>query len=65
MEDLTNIISSIGFPIFACVYMFKNNEKLISAINELSITLKGIDTRLEILEIYRNVKYNNWLWPRW
>ena len=55
MGELANIISSIGFPIFACIYMFKNNEKLISAINELSITLKGIDTRLEILEKDRNV----------
>ena len=55
MGDLANIISTIGFPIFACIYMFKNNEKLISAINELSITLKGIDTRLEILEKDRNV----------
>ena len=50
MEEMVNVISSIGFPIFACIYIFKNNEKLISVINELSITLKGIDTRLEILE---------------
>ena len=50
MQDLVNIISTIGFPIFACVYMFRNNEMLISVINELSITLKGIDTRMEILE---------------
>ena len=50
MEEMVNIISTIGFPIFACIYIFKNNEKLISVINELSITLKGIDTRLEILE---------------
>ena len=55
MSELANVISTIGFPIFACVYMFKNNEKLISAINELSITLMGIDTRLEILEKDRNV----------
>lgn len=50
MQEFVNIISTIGFPIFACIYIFKNNEKLISVINELSITLKGIDTRLEILE---------------
>lgn len=50
MGELTNIISTIGFPIFACVYIFKNNEKLITVINELSVTLKGIDTRMEILE---------------
>ena len=29
-------------------------QKLITVINELSVTLKGIDTRMEILE--RNVK---------
>ena len=50
MGELTNIISTIGFPIFACIYIFKNNEKLITVINELSVTLKGIDTRMEILE---------------
>lgn len=50
MQEIVNVISTIGFPIFACIYIFKNNEKLISVINELSITLKGIDTRLEILE---------------
>ena len=50
MGEITNIISTIGFPIFACIYIFKNNEKLIAVINELSVTLKGIDTRLEILE---------------
>ena len=50
MEQYTTIISSVGFPIFACVYMFKNNEKLINVINELNVTLKGIDNRLEVLE---------------
>ena len=50
MGELTNIISTIGFPIFACIYIFKNNEKLITVINELSVTIKGIDTRLEMLE---------------
>ena len=50
MEELATIISSVGFPSFACVYMFKNNSQLISALNELSVTLKAIDTRLQILE---------------
>ena len=50
MGEITNLISSIGFPIFACIYIFKNNGELISVITELSTTLKGIDTRLEILE---------------
>ena len=50
MENIATLISTIGFPAYACAYMFKNNEKLINAISELSITLKGIDTRLDILE---------------
>lgn len=48
--DIVNIINSVGFPIFVCVYLVKNNEKLITSINDLSLTLKAIDTRLEILE---------------
>ena len=48
--DIISLINSVGFPIFACIYLVKNNEKLIDSINDLSITLKGIDTRLEIIE---------------
>ena len=50
MQDFINIINNVGFPIFVCVYLVKNNEKLVESISGLNITLKGIDTRLEILE---------------
>ena len=50
MEDIITIINNVGFPIFVCIYLVKNNEKLVESISGLNITLKGIDTRLEILE---------------
>lgn len=47
MNEVAQLISSIGFPIFACIYMFKQNEGLQKVITELSVTLKSIDTRLD------------------
>lgn len=48
--DIVGLINSVGFPIFACIYLAKNNEKLGESITELSVTLKAIDTRLQRLE---------------
>lgn len=48
--EIIDLINSVGFPIFACIYLAKNNEKLGNSINELSMTLKTIDTRLQRLE---------------
>ena len=50
MEELTQIISNVGFPIVACVFMYKQQIELNKIITELSNTLKGIDTRLNMLE---------------
>lgn len=50
MQEITQIISNVGFPIFACVVMYKQQAELTKTINELSTTLKGIDTRIENLE---------------
>lgn len=50
MNELINLVNNVGFPIIACVYVAKTNTNLINSFNELSLTLKGIDTRLEILE---------------
>lgn len=54
MQEITNLISNVGFPVLAYLLLLKNNEKLIESINELSLTLKGIDTRIAILEEERN-----------
>ena len=50
MNEIVNLINNVGFPIFVCIYLVKNNEKLVNSISDLTVTLKGIDTRLEILE---------------
>ena len=57
MEEIVTIINTVGFPIFVCIYLVKNNEKLVNSITELTVTLKGIDTRLQILEERTNNKY--------
>lgn len=50
MNDITNLISSVGFPIVACVFMYKQQIQLNGTINELSVTLKSIDNRMMELE---------------
>lgn len=50
MNDITTLISSVGFPIVACIFMYKQQTELNKTITELSSTLKGIDTRMEYLE---------------
>lgn len=50
MQELTNLISNVGFPIIACLMMFKMNTELQKTITDLTSTLKGIDVRLSNLE---------------
>ena len=50
MDDFVSIISTVGFPIVACYYMAQREAKLTTLINEMCVTLKGIDTRLELIE---------------
>ena len=50
MEEFNQLVSNVGFPIVACVFMFINNKELHKTIIDLTTTLKGIDTRLSILE---------------
>ena len=50
MEEIVTIINTVGFPIFVCIYLVKNNEKLVNSISDLNVTLKGFETRLQIME---------------
>lgn len=50
MNEIAGIISNVGFPIVACLFMYKQQVELNKTITELSNTLKGIDTRLDLLE---------------
>lgn len=50
MNEISQLISNVGFPIVACIFMYKQQVKLQETITELSATLKGIDTRLDTIE---------------
>ena len=50
MEEISQCISNVGSPIVACASMYFNQKELNKSISELSSTLKGIDTRLDILQ---------------
>lgn len=50
MQEITQFINSVGFPIVACVFMYKQQIKTNQMILDLTTTLKGIDTRLEGIE---------------
>lgn len=50
MQEISTLISNVGFPIVACVFMYKQQVKLQQTITELTSTLKGIDTRMSVLE---------------
>ena len=50
MNEIAEFISNVGFPIVACIFMYKQQVELNKTITELSNTLKGIDARLDNLE---------------
>lgn len=50
VNELTQLINSVGFPIVCCGILFWNNYKLTTTITELTSTLKLIDERIEKLE---------------
>lgn len=50
MEEITNLITNVTFPIACCVVLFKNNSKFTEALNNLNLTLKELSTRIESIE---------------
>ena len=49
-QTLTSLISSLGFPIVACVYLAISNEKLRGTIDGLKDTLSENTTMLKLLK---------------
>ena len=50
MEEITQLISNVGFPIACCVVLFYNNTKFTETLNNLNVTLKELSTRIESIE---------------
>ena len=50
IENLVSIISSVGFPIFACIIMFKQNNDLQKTLNDISVTMALLTERLKDVE---------------
>ena len=50
MEEITNLITNVGFPIACCVVLFYNNSKFTEALNNLNLTLRELSTRIENIE---------------
>ena len=48
--EIQELISNVGFPIVACIFMYKQNLELQKSLSELSTTLKAIDTRIDSIE---------------
>ena len=50
VQEFQELITNVGFPIVACIFMFKQNLELQKSLSELSTTLKAIDTRIDSIE---------------
>ena len=50
VQEIQELISNVGFPIVACISMYKQNLELQKSLSELSSTLKAIDTRIDNIE---------------
>ena len=48
--EFQELITNVGFPIVACIFMYKQNLELQKSLSELSTTLKAIDTRIDSIE---------------
>lgn len=52
IEQIVNLISSVGFPIFACIYLFKLLQDLQNTLADISKALTLMDERISKIETY-------------
>ena len=50
INTITTIVSSVGFPIFACCVMFTQNQNLQKTLSEISLTMQKMADDLDDLK---------------
>ena len=50
IQEIEELITNVGIPIVALIFMYKQNLDLQKSLSELSTTLKAIDTRIDSIE---------------
>ncbi len=56
IDSIVSIISSVGFPIFACIVMFKQNEELQKTLSDISNTMTLLTERIKDVENKLNIE---------
>ena len=54
VNEIITIISTVGFPIFACCVMFYQNNSLQKTLGEIQLTMQKMADSLDDLEGKRN-----------
>lgn len=47
MNEIITLINSVGFPIVACYYLARRDEKTTTVLNQICLTLKGMEKTLD------------------
>ena len=50
VDEIKELITSVGFPICCCMVLFYNNSKFTETLNNLNVTLTNLVNRIENLE---------------
>ena len=50
MSAITSLISSVGFPIACCIFLFSQQTKLTNTLHDISTTMQLMSSRLDDIE---------------
>lgn len=54
LNDITTMIGTLGFPIFACCVMFFQNNKLQDTLKDISVTMQKMADAIDDLDKKEN-----------
>ena len=46
MDDVTQLISNVGFPIACCIVLFKQNNRFSEILNKITCTLTNLNNQI-------------------